>query len=330
MSNARSTPVVDSDPTVALARDVAEGLTRSPKAIPSRYLYDDLGSKLFEAICHLPWYRITRAERRLLERHADDIASSLGATPTIIELGAGSGEKLSLLFDSISAPPDTISLHLVDISSAALDRSVHTLARHDFVQTVCHEAPYEEGLQAAVSRMSDAHSALVLFLGSNIGNMNCEESARFLRLIRQGCRPGDRLLLGADLVKPEAELMLAYGDPLGITAAFNLNLLERLNRELDGDFDLGSYDHQVVWNAAASRVESYLVSREDQLVCLRGAGCCVSIAEGEGIWTESSYKYEPESIVDMAKVASFALRHQWIEPEDRFALTLFEAVPESP
>ena len=310
------------DPSLALASDVAEGLTQGPKRIPSRYLYDPLGSRLFEAICKLPWYKITRGESALLERHGDAIMSDVAAVPTVIELGAGSGEKLSLLLGP--GQPRSRCVHLVDISPAALTQSQQILRRHPDVEVVTHEATYQNGLTIALDQIDRDRQAMILFLGSNIGNMARAESDLFLRKLWSHCRPGDRFLLGADLIKPEAELRLAYDDPLGVTAAFTKNLLIRLNRELDGDFEVGAFDYHVVWNDQASRIESYLVSRVEQLVCLRGAGCCIRLAEGESIWIESSHKYSSDAVVAMGRDAGFVLREQWIDPESRFALTLFD------
>lgn len=317
--------VTESDIALALAQDVARGMACDPKRIPSRYLYDALGSQLFEAICELPWYPVTRGESALLARHAEAILADLGVEPTLVELGAGNGEKLSLLLESGPALGGPATVHLIDISPTALELSARALGRHHGLTVVSHEAPYEAGLKLVLDQLTGGGSVVVLFLGSNIGNMGPEESDRFLSAIRSGCRPGDRLLLGADLVKPEADLILAYDDPLGVSAAFNKNLLVRLNRELDGDFDIQAFSHHVVWNPEASRVESYLVSLKEQVVCLREAGCCVRLAEGESIWTESSYKYEPAGIVDMAARASFSLVDQWIESDSGFALTLLEA-----
>ena len=317
--------VLESVPLAELVRDVVEGLTGDPKRIPSRYLYDDLGSRLFEAICELPWYRITRGEGALLRAHAGAIFADLGARLTVIELGAGNGEKLSLLLQTSGIQMDQADVHVVDIAATALLRSRQTLSQHDGIHITTHEARYEVGLLAARAQANGAEPAVVLFLGSNIGNMSRAQSDEFLGLMRRGCRVGDRLLLGTDLVKPTEELLLAYDDPLGISAAFNRNLLVRLNRELDGDFDLAGFDHHVLWNPDASRVESYLVSRAEQQVCLRAADCCTSFAEHETIWTESSQKYEPEEVVAMGHRAAFSVRHQWVEPDVKFALTLFEA-----
>ena len=323
MSSVQSLPDLDS--TLILARDVADGLAQDPKRIPSRYLYDTLGSQLFDAICELPWYTITRGERRLLGQHREAILSGLGEEPTLIELGAGNGEKLTLLLQSRAFQPGRMLVHLVDISPAALSASSRILEGRSGVEVVTHETTYQRGLRAARAETSGDVPAMVVFLGSNIGNMGPPEADQFLCDIRGGCRPGDRFLLGADLIKPERDLLLAYDDPLGVTAAFNKNLLVRLNRELDADFDVDAFDHHVVWNAPASRVESYLVSRLDQEVCVRDAGCCIRLTAGEAIWTESSHKYEANGIVAMGIRAGFALRQQWIEPDARFALTLLEA-----
>ena len=313
------------DPTLALARDVADGLAKDPKRIPSRYLYDTLGSQLFDAICELPWYTITRGERTLLAQYGEAILSDLGSAPTMIELGAGNGEKLSLLLESWSSESEPLLVHLVDISAAALSLSSRVLEGRNGVEVVTHETTYQLGLRAARDQTSRDGMAMVVFLGSNIGNLGPSEAEGFLRSVRGGCRPGDRLLLGADLIKPEPDLLLAYDDPLGVTAAFNKNLLVRLNRELDADFDVESFDHHVVWNAPSSRIESYLVSRADQVVCVREAGCCVSLSAGESIWTESSYKYSADVIVEMGLRAGFSLCQQWIEPDAQFALTLLWA-----
>ena len=307
-----------------LAADVVDGLTRPAKQLPSKYLYDALGSQLFEAICELPWYRITRGERALLARERSSITEPLGDEATIIELGGGSGEKLAILVEALVERGARVEAHLVDISPTALDLSARTLGGYPGVAVRCHAAAYLAGLREAVREVDGDHPCLALFLGSNIGNLGPAEADRFLRDIRARLRPGDLLLLGADLVKSEADLILAYDDPLGVTAAFNANLLVRLNRELDADFDLAQFDHRVVWNATDSRVETYLVSRSEQTVCLTRAECCVRLAEGEAIWTESSQKYESGQIAALGERAGFACREQWVEPESQFALTLFD------
>ncbi len=311
-------------PDESLARDVVAGLTSRPKRLAAKYLYDALGSSLFEAICELPWYPITRGERALLTREREAILARLDEPATLVELGGGDGEKLDILAAGLDGQGRTATVHLIDISETALVRAARAIDRHPSVAVRVHRASYADGLRAAVAELDPGRSAMMLFLGSNIGNLVPDEADRFLAQVGAALRPGDSLLLGTDLVKPERDLILAYDDPLGVTASFNRNLLVRLNRELDADFDLEQFAHRVVWNAQASRVESYLVSQAEQTVCIPAAGCCIRFAAGEAIWTESSYKYQPDAVLDMAARAGFALDQQWIEPGAGFALTLFD------
>jgi len=311
------------------ATDVRRDLGLAPKQLQSKYLYDALGSSLFEAICRLPWYRITRAERRLLERHASAIVSRLsaddGAVPLIVELGCGSGEKIVILAEALQSAGGRARVHLIDISSQALEQSERTLGRLRHISVVGHRQTYEVGLRQAAAARDGDDPMLVLLLGSNIGNFDMPAAHEFLCAIRNALAPGDKLLLGADLVKPEAELQLAYDDPLGVTAAFNRNLLVRINRELGGTFDLDGFAHVAIWNRAQSRIEMHLESRTDQRVTIARAGLSVPFARGERIWTESSYKYEPSQIDEMGLNAGFTTAEQWIDDEARFALTLFTA-----
>ncbi|HYB54475.1 MAG TPA: L-histidine N(alpha)-methyltransferase [Thermoanaerobaculia bacterium] len=307
------------------AADVRRDLALTPRQIQSKYLYDPLGSALFEAICLLPWYRITRAEARLLSRWCPEMVSGIAGPVALVELGCGSGEKVALIAREMRQRQGPISIHLIDISPAALELSEKNLGRIEHVSVVGHRATYEEGLRkAARDRPLDA-AILVLFLGSNIGNFDPPYSDTFLGEIRQALRAGDALLLGADLVKPEQELLLAYDDPLGVTAAFNKNLLRRINAELLADFDLSAFDHRALWNARERRVEMHLVSRRAQEISIRRADFRVRLGAGEPIWTESSYKYEPEQVVRMGTRAGFRPAGQWIDPDARFALTLFAA-----
>jgi dimethylhistidine N-methyltransferase len=247
----------------------------------------------------------------------DDVA-------TIVELGSGSGEKLRMLAEAESGSAGRLTIHLIDISGSALVASARALADLDGVAIVTHEAPYEAGLAALGAEPRANGAALVLFLGSNIGNFDRPGAEALVGSVRAALTRGDGLLVGADLVKPERELLLAYDDPLGITAAFNRNLLVRINRELSGDFDIGAFAHRAVWNEAESRVEMHLVARSAQRVRVTGADLELDIAAGEPIWTESSYKYRPEEIVELVERAGFQCAHQWIDSVDRFALTLFQ------
>ena len=309
----------------AFADDIAYYLTRSPRQLPSRYFYDALGSALFEAICELPWYDITRAERALLERHGADILARVQPLSTLVELGPGSGDKLATLLDARPSPRP-VTVHLIDVSAAALSLSGRTLAEIDGVDIVPHQATYEAGLSETAARSARCGRTLTLFLGSNIGNFDPPGADAFLRGIRASLVSGDALLIGADLVKPERDLLLAYDDPLGITAAFNRNLLVRINRELGADFALEDFAHRALWNPQHSRVEMHLVSVARPRVWIPAASLDVTFERGETIWTESSYKYEPDSVVEMLERAAFRLVDQWIDEGARFAITLVEAV----
>jgi len=306
------------------AIDVHDFLTRHPRQLPSRYLYDDLGSALFEAICRLPWYPLTRAELRLLKAHAREILNA--GVSTAIELGSGSGAKLSALIAAAGSGRGHLDVHLVDVSESALVQARRSLESFENVRILTHETTYEIGLEEAVLSRPFPGRRLTLFLGSNIGNFDPPGRDAFLRSVRRALDAGDGFLLGADLVKPERTLLLAYDDPLGVTAAFNRNLLARINRELQGGFDLDAFTHQAHWNEARSRIEMHLRSVRRQRIDIRGADLDLVMDEGEMIWTESSYKYDPPEIVSMLERSGFSVRAQWIDTVDRFALTQAEAV----
>jgi dimethylhistidine N-methyltransferase len=314
-------------PAVAAARatgrfaaDVAEYLQRIPKQLPSKYFYDGLGSALFEAICRLPWYRITRAESALLARHAVEILEPFPRPFDVSELGSGSGDKLAVLLERGDAICRRIEL--IDISAEALAHASDRLAEIPAEAIRLHQVGYEEGLGRLRADRSEG-PMLMLFLGSNIGNFDPPADQALLVRIRESLRPGDWFLLGSDLVKPPRELLLAYDDPLEVTAAFNRNLLRRINDELAGTFDLDAFTHRSVWNPRESRVEMHLVSRCRQTVRIEAAQVDVSFEPDEFIWTESSYKYEPEAVIASGLAAGFASATQWIDPAARFALTRF-------
>jgi L-histidine N-alpha-methyltransferase len=311
----------------SLAGDVEYYLTLTPRQLPSRYLYDALGSALFEAICELPWYRITKAERTLLARHGREIGAHVDPLSTLVELGPGSGDKLATLVSAAGAR-QRLTVHLIDVSAAALELATRTLAALDTGELVVvpHQATYEGGLAEMQAERRSTGRRLTLFLGSNIGNFDPPGADAFLLSIRASLEGGDALLIGTDLVKPEADLLLAYDDPLGVTAAFNRNLLVRINRELGADFDLSAFQHRALWNAAQSRVEMHLVAVRRQQVRIPAASLEVTFEEGETIWTESSYKYRPDAVVQMLERAGFRRVEQWIDEADGFALTLVAAV----
>jgi len=307
----------------SFADDVRRYLQLVPRQLPSRYLYDPLGSALFEAICEMPWYGITRAELRLLAEHRDEIFRHLPRLTRIVELGPGDGRKLQTLVGGASAP---LTAHLIDVSRAALARSAQTLSGAAQLTLVEHEASFEDGLDELADLSTEHDRPLLLFLGSNLGNFDPPESLSLLRRMRASLGRGGTLLIGADLVKPERDLLLAYDDPLGLSAAFNLNLLLRINRELGGRFDLRTFRHHAVWNAACSRMEMYLVSTKNQRVDIEGIDLGVDFAEGEPIWTESSYKYAAEGVIRLLADAAFARVAQWVDRRDAFALTLARAI----
>jgi L-histidine Nalpha-methyltransferase len=305
------------------AADVRHFLALRPRQLPSRYLYDELGSALFEAICQLPWYPLTRAEMRLLQAHAREILGT--RVSTVIELGSGSGAKLSALIAAAGSGRGRLDVHLVDISESALAQACRALEVLEDVRVLTHQTTYELGLEESAQVRPFPGRRLTLFLGSNIGNFDPPGRDAFLRTVRAALSSGDGFLIGADLVKPERKLLMAYDDPLGVTSAFNRNLLVRINRELQGSLDLDGFSHQALWNQADSRIEMHLRSRRRQRVDIRGAGLDFVMEEGERIWTESSYKYDPGEIVSMLERAGFSVRAQWIDSFDRFALTQAEA-----
>jgi L-histidine N-alpha-methyltransferase len=306
----------------AFAGDVQYYLTLQPRQLPSRYFYDALGSALFEAICELPWYGVTRVETALLEAHAGRIFARAGRPSRVVELGSGSGEKLVLVLENRGdAAP--VRVHLVDVSPSALASSSRAIGAIEGVEVVTHEAAYEAGLTEAMAWTEGP--TLALFLGSNLGNFDRPAAEAFLRHVRASLARGDAFLVGTDLVKPEPQMLLAYDDPLGVTAAFNRNLLLRINRELGGNFRIDRFAHCAVWNEDESRIEMHLVSSERQRVRIRAADVDLTLEEGESIWTESSYKFHPDDIVERLAQTGFSLAEQWIDEEFGFALTLVRA-----
>jgi dimethylhistidine N-methyltransferase len=304
------------------AGDVRYYLSLDPKQLPSKYLYDRLGSALFDAICALPWYRITRAERRLLRSVGSEIMREAAPLKTLVELGPGSGAKLEMLIASAGAEAASrLDVHLVDLSPAALSMSARTVSALGVSRIVPHRASYEAGFERA-ARSLEPGRAMVALLGSNIGNFDPPNAEALLVAIHRGLSTGDVVLVGADLVKNERELLDAYDDPLGVTAAFNRNLLVRINRELGGTFDVQQFRHAALWNDGQSRVEMHLVALSDQEVRIPRCDLVVEFRAGESIWTESSYKYRPGEIEALLDRAGFVTGGQWIDRGDAFALTL--------
>ncbi len=304
------------------ASEVRNNLTKSrQRELPSKYLYDEVGSALFEAICVLPEYGLTRADARLLERYADEITANLPRPVLVAELGSGSGKKTRWILESLSRYQRTYYFP-IEISPSALAACEKELGHMDLVSIVGYERPYLEGLRAAAERRADGEHLLVLFLGSTIGNFDRDAGEKFLVSVCEILSPGDSLLLGTDLVKSAAVLQRAYDDPAGVTAAFNLNLLARMNRELDADFDLSAFRHEARWNPAERRIEMHLRSLVRQTVNIPAARLRFLLDEYETLWTESSHKYFPEEVIEIAERAGFRFDGQWIDEEWPFAQNL--------
>ena len=308
-----------------LDAEVRAGLLRAgQKELPSKYLYDEIGSALFEVISVLPEYGLTRADERLMRQHAADIVACLAGPVRVAELGSGSGRKTRWLLEALSLRQPTTYCP-IEISPTALARCASDLGQIEHVSIVGFEQPYLDGLRAAASGRGIEDHLLVLFLGSTIGNFDRDAAERFLTEVRRVLVPGDALLLGTDLEKPLPELLRAYDDSLGVTAAFNLNILARMNRELGADFDLAAFRHEARYNSIFRRVEMHLRSMRKQTVTIPGARCAVSFVEGETIWTESSHKYRAKEISGMALRNGFRRSAQWLDSEWRFAESLLIA-----
>ena len=308
-----------------LASDVRAGLGGpGQKKLPSRYLYDDLGSALFDAIGFLPEYGLTRADERIVRAYAGEIVAAMQTPVTVAELGSGSGKKTRWILEAL-ASKRAAPYYPIDISGAALDRCALELSRVPCVRVEPIEADYLTGLSLVASRRRKDDRLLLLFLGSTIGNFEPDEALDFIREVRRRLRPGDGFLLGTDLVKPAPALVAAYDDALGVTAAFNRNVLTRLNRELDANFDLDLFRHEARWSKAERRVEMHLVARKAHAVRIRMIDFGVTFRAGESIWTESSYKFETGEPARIAEQTRFALAGQWRDEEWPFMESLLIA-----
>ncbi len=305
------------------ASDVRAGLWKAgQRELPSKYFYDEVGSALFEAICTLPEYGLTRADERILRRHAGDIVSRLESPVVVAELGSGSGRKTRFILEALSRR-QPVTYHPIEISPTALERCEREMSAIAAVSVVGFERSYLDGLLAASARREDRECLLVLFLGSTIGNFDRDASERFLRDVRSMLRAGDALLLGADLEKSRPVMLAAYNDPLGVTAAFNLNLLARINRELEGEFELAKWEHIALYNEDEHRIEMHLRSRVAQAVRIGALNLTAAFAAGETIWTENSHKYTVGGISAMAERTGFRCEAQWVDQEWPFAQNLF-------
>ncbi len=308
-----------------LIADVQSGLGRKgQKELHFQYLYDAIGSALFDVITLLPEYGLTRAGERLLERHAPDLVERLDSRVLVSELGSGSGTKTRWILSAL-ARRGPVTYLPIDISAAALERCKLELEQLEGVEVQTLECGYIEGLGQAAARRPGGAQMLLLFLGSTIGNFERPVAIDFLRKLRLILKTGDILYLGTDLEKPVERVLAAYNDSIGATAAFNLNILARLNRELGADFELAQFDHLAMYNQAERRIEMYLRSKRNQKVTIPGAGLAITLGEDERIWTESSHKFNLEEVVEIGRKSGFRCDVQWVDGEWPFAQSVFVA-----
>ncbi|WGM40404.1 L-histidine N(alpha)-methyltransferase [Caulobacter sp. NIBR1757] len=300
------------------AEDMIAGLSKTPKATPPKWFYDAAGSALFGEITRLPEYYPTRTEMALLAARGGDIARAVGPGRTVVEYGSGSAAKAIALLGALQAPAGYLC---VEIDPGAARATAHEveLAFPDLpVRGVAGDFTHLQGEVTAGSR-----PRLGFFPGSTIGNFPPEEAGPLLAAMREHLGPGGQLLLGADLIKDKAILEAAYDDAAGVTARFNLNLLQRANRELGADFDLAGFEHRAIWNDASASIEMHLVARHDQTVTMDGHR--FHFAAGETIHTESSYKFDESRLKSLAYAGGWAIDQLWIALEQPFALALLTA-----
>lgn len=325
--------LVRTDLESSFISDVRDGLTARPKRLFPKYFYDELGSRLFDAICLLPEYYLTRAEEEILARYGDEITQALSGRKVLLEMGSGSASKTRRIIEALLKRQADLLFIPVDISPAALETSSRLLLQsYPRLRIEAYAGDYYDALAALKAKAHDEGAGqqrtLALFLGSNIGNFDAVEARRFLEALRTVLRTGDALLLGADLRKAPAVLEAAYDDPLGLTAAFNLNLLARINRELDADFDLRAFKHMALYDEVIGRVELYLESTRAQTVSIKKLGLEVEFAAGERVHTENSYKYDLDGLSRLAEDCGFSRARTWLDQNERFSSNLFIAVEE--
>ncbi|WP_331732769.1 L-histidine N(alpha)-methyltransferase (plasmid) [Streptomyces sp. NBC_00015] len=301
-----------------LRADVTRGLSASPKQLPPRWLYDALGSDLFLKITELPEYYPTRSERAILTQRAAAIADITGAR-TLIELGSGSSDKTRLLLNALEERHNQITYAPVDISASAMKQAVAALSADypDLTMT-----PLVADFTTSLTLPPLPGPRLLAFLGGTFGNLLPDERAVFLRSTRSRLAPGDRILLGVDLVKDPDRLRAAYDDAAGVTAAFNLNVLTMLNRELRADFDPDAFEHVAVWDPHHEWIEMRLRSRREQTVTLDDLGLHVSFASGEYLRTEISSKFRPRRLASELSAAGLHVTNWWTDPDGLYGLAL--------
>jgi dimethylhistidine N-methyltransferase len=310
---------------VSVDQLIRDGLTRPQKQLPSFLLYDAVGSSLFEVITLLPEYGVAAAGLRLVEAHRHE-AVTADRPLELVELGPGAGNKARLFVEALRQRQERVRFLAVDVSAQALSDCRRTLREIGGVEVVSIEDTYLEGLERAAAERKNGARQLVLFLGSNLSNFDRGEALAFLHGIRRRLRPGDALLLATDLDKDPERLLPAYDDALGVTAAFNRNLLVRLNREWGADFPVAAFTHQARWNAPQRRIEMHLQAQRACEVRVQALGLTVRFAAGETLWSESSHRFSLDELRGWAKDAGFAVAKQWVDGDWPFAQTLLDAI----
>jgi L-histidine Nalpha-methyltransferase len=307
---------------VDFAEDVRNGLTAARKSLPPRWFYDALGSSLFDAICFLPEYYVMRAEAEILTAHRREIAQAFGANVRLVELGSGMARKTRILLDELTGTEYVP----IDVDAATLERAGRDLlGEYESLRILAVSADFSRPSVPMGALAPPRGRTVVLFLGSTIGNLEPDDAVAMLTDLRSALSPGDALFLGADLRKPSSILEPAYDDPLGVTAAFNLNLLARINRELGGHFDLATFRHRAFYDETLGRIEMHLVSRRAQVVRIDALDLEIAFAEGETIHTESSYKHDDATLAALAKASGFTIETKWTDSRGWFADVLMIA-----
>ena len=296
------------------ASAVLGGLSRPQKTLPCRFFYDAPGSELFEAITRLPEYYPTRTETAILKAHAAEMVEGLPDGGVLVEFGSGSSRKTEILLRRLSGLAAYV---MIDVSQAALAGAKQRLAQH-FPTLDVRAIVADFSLPLNLPDDLRGRPKLGFFPGSTIGNLTPSEAVRLLRVFRAALAPQGRLIIGADLKKDARRLVLAYNDGAGVTAAFNLNLLARINRELGGDFDLGAFRHEAIYNPRHGRIEMHLISEKDQCVTIQGQR--FSLQAGESIHTENSYKYAIDQFQDLARSADWQPRRVWTDDKAMFSV----------
>jgi dimethylhistidine N-methyltransferase len=304
-----------------LGREVARGLQSEPKQLPCRFFYDEEGSRLFEEICRTPEYYVTRAEDEILAARSDEIASAMPERTLLVELGSGNAEKTRRLIEAVLARSGVLDYMPIDISRSALEASSRRLLAA-YPALSIHALADDYDAATEVLRAEQSRAKLVLWLGSNVGNFDRVEAARFLERISSALAARDGLLVGIDLRKSRSVLERAYDDARGVTARFNLNLLARINSELGGHFDLDRFRHVALYEEHEGRIEMYLESRVPQTVRIDALDLEVSFARGERIHTENSYKYSAAEIDELCRAARLSIERRWLDSRSLFALHL--------